>query len=182
MNSDKAKIHESFEIVGFDKTLLSPVLTDELINTENMTNYTVPENQKAPFTFEAESINPTVSEEGQFKILGTVNQDTEEDIEFTLELIYPAGYMTKCTLHKVLVDQVEVTCVLDEPWLCRNWTSSNKRWIELFIFTEICSDEILHGGEETSTEEEEETEQPIEEPISEEEAEAIMNVSLSFSK
>ena len=53
---------------------------------------------------------------------------------------------------------------------------------ELFIFTEICSDKILHGGEETSTEEEEETEQPIEEPISEEEAEAIMNVSLSFSK
>ena len=112
MASDKTKIHESFEIVGFDKTLLNPVLTDELINTENMTNYTVPE---TPFTFEAESINPTVSEEGQFKILGTVNQDTEEDIEFTLELIYPAGYMTKCTLPRVLVDQVEVTCVLDEP-------------------------------------------------------------------
>ena len=51
---------------------------------------------------------------------------------------------------------------------------------ELFTFTEICSDKILHWGEETSTEEEEETEQPIEEPISEEEA--IMNVSLSFSK
>ena len=76
-----------------------------------MTNYTDPENQKAPFTFE---VNP-VSEKGQFKILGTVNQDTEEDIEFTLELTYPAGYMTKCTLPKVLVDQVEVTCVLDEP-------------------------------------------------------------------
>ena len=28
---------------------------------------------------------------------------------------------------------------------------------ELFIFTEICSDKILHWGEETSTEEEEET-------------------------
>ena len=90
MTSDKTKIHESFEIVGFDKTLLNPVLTEELINTENMTNYTASE---TPFTFEAESIN--VSEEGQFKILGTVNQDTEEDIEFTLELIYPAGYMTK---------------------------------------------------------------------------------------
>ena len=51
---------------------------------------------------------------------------------------------------------------------------------ELFTFTEICSDKILHWGEETSTEEEGETEQPIEEPISEEEA--IMNVSLSFSK
>ena len=51
---------------------------------------------------------------------------------------------------------------------------------ELFTFTEIYSDKILHWGEETSTEEEEETEQPIEEPISEEEA--IMNVSLSFSK
>ena len=101
--SDKTKIHESFEIVGFDKTLLNPVLTDELINTGTMTNYTDPENQKAPFTFEAESINPTVSEKGQFKILGTVNQDTEEDIEFTLELTYPAGYMTKCSLPKVLV-------------------------------------------------------------------------------
>ena len=51
---------------------------------------------------------------------------------------------------------------------------------ELFTFTKICSDKILHWGKETSTEEEEETEQPIEEPISEEEA--IMNVSLSFSK
>ena len=127
--SDKTKIHESFEIIGFDKTLLNAVLTDELINTETMTNYTDPENQKVPFNFEAESINPTVSEEGQFKILGTVNQDIEEDIEFALELTYSAGYMTKCTLLKVLVDQVEVTYVLDEPWLCRNWTSSNKRWI-----------------------------------------------------
>ena len=113
--SDKTKIHKSFEIVGFDKTLLNAVLTDELINTETMTNYTDPENQKVPFTFEAESINPTVSEEGQFKILGTVNQDIEEDIEFTLELTYSAGYMTKCTLLKGLVDQVEVTYVLDEP-------------------------------------------------------------------
>ena len=51
---------------------------------------------------------------------------------------------------------------------------------ELFTFTEIYSDEILHWGEETSIEEEEETEQPIEEPISEEEAK--MNVSLSYSK
>ena len=111
--SNKTKIHESFEIVGFDKTLLNLALTEELINTETMTNYTVPENQKVPFTFKAESIN--VSEEGQFKILGTVNQDIEEDIEFTLELTYSAGYMTKCTLLKVLVDQVEVTYVLDEP-------------------------------------------------------------------
>ena len=115
MTQDKTKIHESFEIVGFDKTLLNPALTDELINTENMTNYTVPENQKVPFTFEAESINPTVQEEGQFKIFGTVNQDIEEDIEFTFELTYPDGYVTKCTLPKVLVDQVEITCVLDDP-------------------------------------------------------------------
>ena len=113
--SNKTKIHESFEIVGFDKTLLNPALTDELINTETMTNYTVPENQKVPFTFETESINPTVSEEGQFKILGTVNQDIEEDIKFNLELTYPAGYVIKCTLPKVLVDQVKVTCELDEP-------------------------------------------------------------------
>ena len=38
--SNKTKIHESFEIVGFDKTLLNPVLTEEIINTATMTNYT----------------------------------------------------------------------------------------------------------------------------------------------
>ena len=41
MNSDKSnktKIHESFEIVGFDKTLLNPVLNDELSNAGNITN------------------------------------------------------------------------------------------------------------------------------------------------
>ena len=53
---------------------------------------------------------------------------------------------------------------------------------ELFTFIAIRSDEILYWGEETSTKEKEETEQPIEETISEEEAEAVMNVSLSFSK
>ena len=72
ITSDKTKIHESFEMVGFDKTLLNPILTYELINTGAMTNYTDPENQKAQFTFEAESINPTASDEGQFKILGIV--------------------------------------------------------------------------------------------------------------
>ena len=36
ITSNKTKIHESFEIVGFDKTLLNPALTDELINTEIM--------------------------------------------------------------------------------------------------------------------------------------------------
>ena len=57
-----------------------------------------------------------------------------------------------------------------------------KKKLYYFIETEIYSDKILYWGEETSTEEKEETEQPIEEPISEEEAEAIMIVSLSFSK
>ena len=47
MTSDKTKIHESFEIVGFDKTLLNPVLADELINTGTITNYTDPENKKS---------------------------------------------------------------------------------------------------------------------------------------
>ena len=37
-NSDKTKIHESFEIVGFDKTLLNPVLTEELSNAGSITN------------------------------------------------------------------------------------------------------------------------------------------------
>ena len=93
--------------------------------------------------------------------------------------------MTKGTLPKVLADKVEVTCVLDES--LHNYVEIEHQVIrdgfnELFTFTEIYSDEILHWGEETSIEEEEETEQPIEEPISEEEAEAIMIVSLSFSK
>ena len=45
--SNKTKIHESFEIVGFDKTLLNAVLADKLINTGTITNYTDPENKKS---------------------------------------------------------------------------------------------------------------------------------------
>ena len=60
-----------------------------------------PDNKdKIPFTFEVESIEPNVSEEGQFKILGTVNQDNGDDIE---EVTYLTGYMTKCTILKPLI-------------------------------------------------------------------------------
>ena len=69
-----------------DKTLLNPGKVDELIESRNITDYSDPENQKAWFTSEAESIDPTASEEDQHKIFGTVNQNIEEDIEYTLEL------------------------------------------------------------------------------------------------
>ena len=83
-----------------------------------------PDNKdKISFIFEAESIGHNVSEEGQFKILGTVNQDNgddiEEDIEFNLELTYPTVYMTKCTLPKASysnVEIVEITCILGDPY------------------------------------------------------------------
>ena len=83
--------------------------------------------------------------------------------------------MTKCTLPKV--DQVEVTCVLDEPWLCRNWTSSNKRWMNFSLLQKFV--QRLHWGEETSTEEEEETEQPTEGP-SKVKVEEKMNPNITF--
>ena len=64
-----------------DKTLLNPVLIGEYINNGTITNYTDPYNKKQnSIYFEAESIGSTISKEGQYKILGTVNQD----IEFTL--------------------------------------------------------------------------------------------------
>ena len=75
-----------------------------------------PDNKdKIPFTFEAESIELTVSEEGQFKIHGSVNQDNGKNIEFTLELTYPTGYMIKCSLPKVSYSNVEITCILGDP-------------------------------------------------------------------
>ena len=53
------------------KTLLNPSKVDEVIESWNITDYSDPENQKASFSFEDESIDPNVSEEDQFKILGT---------------------------------------------------------------------------------------------------------------
>ena len=92
------------------KTLLNPGKVDELIEGRNIIDYSDPENQKASFTFEAELIDPTDSEEDQFKILGAVNQDIEEDIEFNLESTYPVCYMTKCTLPKSSNCNIEITC------------------------------------------------------------------------
>ena len=47
---------------------------------------------KFHLTFEADSIEPTISED--------------------LELTYPTGYMTKCTLPKASYINVEITCIL----------------------------------------------------------------------
>jgi hypothetical protein len=67
--------------------------------------------------------------------------------------------MAKCTIPKVLADQVEVTCVLDEPLY--DYVEIEHQVIrdvlnELITFTAIRSDEksdeILCWGEETSTE------------------------------
>ena len=85
-------------------------------------------------------------------------------LNFNLELTYPTGYMTKCTLPKASYSNVEITCILEDP--LQDYVDMKHQVIrdginELFTFTEISSDKKLHWGEETSTEEEEETKQPI---------------------
>ena len=151
---DKSKEYESLEIIGSDaisgipedKTLLNPSKVDELIESGNITDYNDPENQKPPLIFEAEKINSTVSEEGEFKILGTVNQNVTEDIQFTLELTYPVGYMTKCSLPKVSTGNAEIICVLDQP--LNDFVEIEHQVIrdgfnELFTITSVKSNEKL---------------------------------------
>ena len=112
-----------------------------------------PDNKdKIPFTFDTESIEPNVSEEGQFKILGIVNQDNGEDIEFNLELTYPTGYMTKCILPKASYSNVEITCILGDPlqdYVDIKHQVIRDGIIKLFTFTAISSHEKLHWDEET---------------------------------
>ena len=88
-------------------------------------------------------------------------------LNFNLELTYPTGYMTKCTLPKASYSNVEITCILGNP--LQDYVDIKHQLIcdginELFTFTAISSDKKLRG-EETSTEEEEETEQPTLCPI-----------------
>ena len=90
--------------------------------------------------------------------------------------------MTKCSLPKSSNCNVEIACLLDEPlydYVEIEHQAIRDRFNELFTFTAIHSDEKLNWGEETYTEEEEETEQPTEGP-SKVKVEEKMNPNITF--
>ena len=70
--------------------------------------------KQLPIYFDTESINGVVSEEGEFTIVGTVNQEITEEIKFTLQLSYPGNYKTECTIPKASAGEIEIICVFSQ--------------------------------------------------------------------
>ena len=144
---DETKTYESFElydsefIVGIpdDEVLLNPVKTQEAIEVGTLTDYSLEENKnKLPIYFQTESNNEVVSEEGEFTIVGTVNQEITEEIKFTLQLLYPGNYITEYTIPKASAFSQSITAyVMNEQQIIRDGLE------EIFTNTSIKSNEEL---------------------------------------
>ena len=110
-------LNQTNDVVGIPKneTLLDPVKTQEAIEKENLTDYSKGENKnKSVPLFIPELIDGTsCSEEGEFKIIGTLNTDIEQDIEFTLPMTYPQNYSSNCTITKMAHGKGEINCVVE---------------------------------------------------------------------
>ena len=114
-NYQSFEIYASEEIAGIptDKTLLDPIKTAQAIRDGKLLDYSLEENkEKLPIFFKTESIVGNYTEKGQFKILGSVEEKIEEDMEFTIELLYPEKEMATCKLLKSDPGQVEIICTL----------------------------------------------------------------------
>ena len=121
-NLKENQIYLSFEIYGSeaiagipgDKTLLDPIKTAQAIKDGKLLDYSLDENkEKLPIFFKTESIVGNYTEEGQFKIIGSVDEKVEADMEFTIELLYPENHMATCKLLKSEPGQVEIICTLE---------------------------------------------------------------------
>ena len=105
---DKTKEYKSFilnstdDIVGIPKeeTLLDPIKTAEAIEKGYLIDFSKIENKnKFPPLFISESIDGSkCSEEGEFKIIGSLNVEIEKKIEFILPITSPKNYLSKCSI------------------------------------------------------------------------------------
>ena len=115
------RLNHTNHVVGIPKneTLLNPVKTDEAIEKENLTDYSKKENKnKCPPLFIPELIDGTsCSEEGEFKITGSLKTEIEKDIEFTLPMTYPPNYTSNCTMVKTAPGKGEINCVVEKELL-----------------------------------------------------------------
>ena len=135
------ELYDSEFIVGIpdDEVLLNPVKTQEAIEVGTLTDYSLEENKnKLPIYFQTESNNEVVSEEGEFTIVGTVNQEITEEIKFTLQLLYPGNYITEYTIPKASAFSQSITAyVMNEQQIIRDGLE------EIFTNTSIKSNEEL---------------------------------------
>ena len=184
---DKTKEYESFELydskdiagIPEDKILINPVKTKKAIKNGKLLDYSLEENKnKLSIYFTVESINGTVSEKGEFIIVGTVNQEITEENKFNLKLAYPWKYMTKCIIPKAPAGKVEIVCQLHNSFSGHIMIAQQvirKGSKELFTITSFKSFEELHWNKDALP-----TDNTTEEIISAEEAEKKLDISLSF--
>ena len=137
-----------------DETLLNPVKTQEAIENGKLTDYLEEKNKnKFPPIFIPEKIDGTsCSEEGEFKIIGSLNATEIKDdiIEFTLPMTYPQNYSSNCTIIKNNPGKGEIRCVLEnelfgKPLIIEQQTIRNGLE-ELLTLKNIKSNNYLYCG------------------------------------
>ena len=145
-------LNNSTDIVGIprNETLLDPVKTAEAIQKKYIIDFSLPDNKnKFPPSFTPESINGTTcSNEGQFKILGSLNTEIEKKIEFMLPVTYPQNYLSKCTIDKTPAGKGEIKCRIGSEFKGENLKFEQQiireGLNELLVFESVESKEELN--------------------------------------
>ncbi|MBR4496345.1 MAG: hypothetical protein IKP12_04370, partial [Acholeplasmatales bacterium] len=182
---NSTKPYKSFELsnsnnisgIPEEGILLDPVKTDEAIEKGDLYNFTNQEN-KLPILFIPEIINGSSCEkEGTFKIIGNISGEIENKIEFNIPITYPEDYISKCSIDKTSNGKAEINCVMTNELIGKS----------LIFEQQAIRDglnEILNLGSIKSNEEMNCTigniTNEIIDGISEEEADKIANLTLSF--
>ena len=154
LNYTSFVLNHTNNVVGIpkDETLLNPVKTYEAIEKENLTDYSKEENKnKSVPLFIPELIDgSSCSEEGEFKIIGSLNTDIEQDIEFTLPMTYPQNYSSNCTIVKIAPGKGEMHCVVEKEFfgkpLIIEQQTIRDGLKELFTLKRIKSNNYLYCG------------------------------------
>ena len=66
-----------------------------------------------PAYFSAYEMNATATEKGNFTIIGYLNKENEEYVEFTLHLTFPLFHKIQCILPKSKTYHIYITYQLD---------------------------------------------------------------------
>ena len=60
-------------------------------------------------------MNDNATEEGKYTIIGNLNKENEEYVEFTLHLTLPPFHKIQCILPKSNTYHIYISCQLDSP-------------------------------------------------------------------
>ena len=140
------RLNSTEQVAGIpteDEVALNPVLTDEAIKKEEITDVSKVE---VPPTFVLTSINQdTCSQDGKFTIIGKFSKSSSIVTKFTIPLTYPEGKTITCNANEENLECITDRDIDDENIIIEQTVVKNGDE-ELFILASITDQKLKCGN------------------------------------